>query len=1280
MKKPLIKSLIAIMFLLNYLMGFAMGTTVDFDSYTIGEITIQQSVVTVMSNGTINAVYEIDNDLVHGVSDDNGVTWSTSKILDFGTRGGESSVCVDANNNLHLVYIDENGGAYDFDVNYRKFTASTWTWSAETVLYDDTDGNVIVISNVDIVVDRDENVHVIYDYSTPYNDFNKFYVITYNGTWGSPVASDDVASATECKDFSADINMDDDIVLMAMVDSGATFDYRVIHLKYEYLTGTFTEYGASNSLSSDESATHSIDTAVDSDNNIHCVYLDEYDGVNHVIKYLVGNGNTWDGEEIFNYSGGGSLNQHPNIAINSDGTVQIVWSGDNDLVTSRICGVEGSYNDWSDLLYYDTVDGTFWGPKLIYQNYPYFTWLADNVSGICDNRTGDTVTYFDADNISWYTPPTLSDEYPTNTSSISDVMPTCYVKVTGFIPMDISFYENTTGSWILRETENSVSSGSFVDFNYTQANSPGQYWWMVNVTDGASNISGIYWFNITSTDCPYITNVIPSNNSDVYNLYPSCQFDIMDDDSITVDYEIYENTTGSWVKRQYGTVLAGDTVYWTFSQADAYNETYYWRINLTDGDCDRSWIYHFTLNLYPPTNLQVTDQTDDSLSLSWSKGVGTTHTLVLYKTGSYPDNPYDGTAFTAYFGTGTSTTISGLDNGTTFYIRAWSYLSGEYSEDYDSAIGVTDESEDDPSGPDAPGSFTVQNIDSDTRLLLQWNLGDDDWVHIRRKTTGYPNSIADGTFVYNGSGDNYYDDGLTPGELYYYKAFFQSYSSSEAANITDPDTPNNFDIDVDSGSNMSLTWDNPDAGFYDTVIIRAKNNTVPTNPLGDIAVYNSTGESTTHNSSYYPLVYSIWSWVEEDGYTAYSDRVDMDDVNGNIVMNCYDEVTLNAITSWNVIVTSNTGGTVHTSYGENNPYVVDAGDWVDADYYTFKFTKFEYYSGWYSYTEDEIDTVVNFPLDAYITPTSAVNDSNYKWYQIRIENQFSNPISDVKVEFYHVVNETTGNATHIGTFYTDSYGEFQLFLTSGDTYLLNISRDGFYNQSNVRYIPSSGPYYNPYKTFVIYQIPDEYTEYVNPWDYITFTVSFSDTTSLDIVFSDSSGNTDNAYILVFENMSNSSFYQNYFGDSDESFTVPYDNIFNRPNNSRASYIIKLYIVDHPDFGDFSAIIIIPVSQYFNTSMLLDLDLNLFAILGGPGLGIGWVNFAIFGVLFFVFDIVDKKRLGVGIAIIGFLVMTIEVVLGVPAISFIQAVLFGVYCIIIGAFIEIARVKKRGSHG
>ena len=85
-----------------------------------------------------------------------------------------------------------------------------------------------------------------------------------------------------------------------------------------------------------------------------------------------------------------------------------------------------------------------------------------------------------------------------------------------------------------------------------------------------------------------------------------------------------------------------------------------------------------------PTGLDVTPGNEQN-SLTWNKGDGASNTIIRSSTSDFPSSYTDGDD--VYSGTGTSTTDSSLDAGTTVYYRAWSLKNGQYSTGFDDDYG-----------------------------------------------------------------------------------------------------------------------------------------------------------------------------------------------------------------------------------------------------------------------------------------------------------------------------------------------------------------------------------------------------------------------------------------------------------------------------------------------------------------------------------------------------------------------------------------------------------------
>jgi len=107
--------------------------------------------------------------------------------------------------------------------------------------------------------------------------------------------------------------------------------------------------------------------------------------------------------------------------------------------------------------------------------------------------------------------------------------------------------------------------------------------------------------------------------------------------------------------------------------------------------------YTFLTKPNPPTSLSVTGRNATNITLSWSNsttGVNNQTTLIVYKTGSYPSSPTDGTI--GYNGTATTTIITGLSSDTEYKFSAFTYINATgspyywwFSDTYDTVASST---------------------------------------------------------------------------------------------------------------------------------------------------------------------------------------------------------------------------------------------------------------------------------------------------------------------------------------------------------------------------------------------------------------------------------------------------------------------------------------------------------------------------------------------------------------------------------------------------------------
>lgn len=109
------------------------------------------------------------------------------------------------------------------------------------------------------------------------------------------------------------------------------------------------------------------------------------------------------------------------------------------------------------------------------------------------------------------------------------------------------------------------------------------------------------------------------------------------------------------------------------------NQTYYVRAEIV-GEVSTvlgSEVSFTTSSSINPPSVLSGIPTSNTISLAWVKGTGSDQTAIRYSLGVYPSSNTTGTL--GYLGTDSSTVITGLTPGTTYYFMAWGAVSGTYS-------------------------------------------------------------------------------------------------------------------------------------------------------------------------------------------------------------------------------------------------------------------------------------------------------------------------------------------------------------------------------------------------------------------------------------------------------------------------------------------------------------------------------------------------------------------------------------------------------------------------
>lgn len=621
--------------------------------------------------------------------------------------------------------------------------------------------------------------------------------------------------------------------------------------------------------------------------------------------------------------------------------------------------------------------------------------------------------------------PYQTGEAPYNGSENVSRTPTLYVIVrdnTTNDKMNVTWYSNSSGSWvqfasdstIANNTNISQSATNFTDYSTT-------YWWSVNLSDTSSNwynrtyhlttlanttvinnplSSGTWGIQVTVNTRPTITVENPSNGStnQPLSLTWSCYISDINGDtfnwnitcsngqsnsangagngtkSLSISnllgshtYTIWVNVTDSHgaIIREYHTFSTLASTVNTISSGiwGIKNQIVYYEW----GDWSDWWVMSMPVEDFaPPTSFTTSTFNDTAINLSWTKNSNATHTYITRKLGSYPDNRSDGTNI--YNDTGTSYDDTGLNIGSHYYYRAWSYNStvNSFTVSYSSTNGYTK--------PGTPEDLHDTNSGLIT-IDFEWTKGVNatNSVIIMNETgyTNYPNSITNGTSKYNNTGSSTQITGLSANTTYYFSIWSYnpasnfnspSYVSDDATTLASADSPYNLAAGTYNATQLNLSWTK--SNINHSTVIRRKTGGYPTLSTGT-EIYNGTASTykdtgLTPATKYY---YRAWGWNGETLSTGYAQITGITrpeppyDFTGNIQDNQLVITWTKGTGAWTTLIRNDTGQYPATTSSGTQQYngsgtqtIVNGTSSID------------YYRGW-SYAEVNGTPIYSLPTN-----------------------------------------------------------------------------------------------------------------------------------------------------------------------------------------------------------------------------------------------------------------------------------------------------------------------------
>ncbi|UCD14400.1 MAG: DUF2341 domain-containing protein, partial [Thermoplasmatales archaeon] len=219
---------------------------------------------------------------------------------------------------------------------------------------------------------------------------------------------------------------------------------------------------------------------------------------------------------------------------------------DNVTLLYRFSTDNSSWDGWVE----DTIDTSSpWEWSFSFTNgtgyYEFYS--SGKKSGFPDETApsnADAICYFNA---SLNTPPAIDliNPAPNGTTGVNQ-QPMCsiWANDSDGDSLTVYWYENTSGPWILQQTNSSILANTTVSWTYTQANNYGtNYWWKVAVNDSIDNTTVIYYFtteNIETTVDAISPYIITSSPLDITATGPS------DLDNVTLYYRWSDHNFTEW--------------------------------------------------------------------------------------------------------------------------------------------------------------------------------------------------------------------------------------------------------------------------------------------------------------------------------------------------------------------------------------------------------------------------------------------------------------------------------------------------------------------------------------------------------------------------------------------------------------------------------------------------------------------------------------------------------------------------------------------------------------
>ena len=650
------------------------------------------------------------------------------------------------------------------------------------------------------------------------------------------------------------------------------------------------------------------------------------------------------------------------------------------------------------------------------------------------------------------------------------------------------------------------------------------------------------------------------------------------------------------------------------------------------------------------------------LNISWTKGTGANLTRLERNTSQNWDL---GEGILLYNGSNNYYNDTGLIQNTIYYYRLWSFTNWTYNPTVfqwsNGSLLLTNTTA--PLDPPYNGSsvyFVAIN-----HLNLTWDRGNNSDMEIVVKNNNtWPSTPADG-WVRQNSTNQWFN--VSENESGYYTIWSYNVSgncySATGLNIpwgivclncfneSNPGQAIGFDIEItDQGASQV---------YIATDCINTHEIDMMSIPYGDDTIFIVSNDSYRQRIYYYDLIpNNVYN------FSFYLPPVEIPIPPGG---GGEEECELRSYSDSITITNPDADATISLTY------ILE--DIVDVQ--IFNKSLYGSYGGWLlvssdKYSFDSSQVVIN---KSVLDDNTTIAKVDYYYMhcegmlesilcQITVCNEYDQVVPNADCIVKHINNETEQYVV-ISKEITDGNGQFTIWLIPYSTYRFEITKEGYTQIGSKFWTPSPQEYS---KIFRLNYNVSEQPAQVLPNDIITFNAYFNegDNNTLYIEFIDSSGNTTDGLITIYQNGTDDVFNVSLINSS-------YNFIWNGGNHSLYEYKVRLCLYNHSNIGNWSTVRIIPsCSSMGQWGIGVDIDVDIVEILGeNPA---GWINCLIFFFAVFFLVTPGKAWVGIGIASIGAILFIFQLFMGLPVFSLAQLSIIPFF-VLYGFLVQIAKSKK-----